>query len=97
MKNILKSNRYYTLKHPKYIILKGVGFFTMQSFIVYPVTHCWWYDVQHFIPFQFDHQSYFFRDLVLIEDQLILIFYEKMGLKDEEPKWKKVPHIGGML
>jgi hypothetical protein len=39
MKNILKSNRYYTLKHPKYITLKGVGFFTMQSFIVYPITH----------------------------------------------------------
>jgi len=77
MKNTLKSNRYYTPKHPKYITLKGVGFFTMQSFIVYPITHCWWYDVHHFIPFQFDHQSYFFRDLVLIEDQLILIFYEK--------------------
>jgi hypothetical protein len=26
-------------KHPKYITLKGVGFFTMQSFIVYPITH----------------------------------------------------------
>jgi hypothetical protein len=53
--------------------------------------------VQNFIFFQFDPQTFFFRDLVLIEDQLILISYEKMRLKDEEPKWKKVPHIGGML
>jgi len=29
---------------------------------------------------------FFFADLILIEDQLILIYYEKIGLKEEEPK-----------
>jgi hypothetical protein len=37
-----------------------------------------------FFVFQFDFKI-FFSDLVLIEDQLILTFYEKVRLKEEGP------------
>jgi hypothetical protein len=30
--------------------------------------------------------NYFFDDLIIIEDQFILISYEKMGLKEKESK-----------
>jgi hypothetical protein len=42
-----------------------------------------WMAVQNFLFFQFGPQIYFFGDLILIEDQLILIFYERVGLKDK--------------
>jgi hypothetical protein len=42
--------------------------------------------VQNFIFFQFSPQTFFPDDLVLIKDQLILISYEKVGLKEEGPK-----------
>jgi hypothetical protein len=62
------------------------GFFTMQGSTIHPHIHyCGWV-VQNFIFFQFDPQIFISSDLVLIEDQLILIFYEKMGLNKERPK-----------
>jgi len=36
--------------------------------------------------FQFGPQIFISYDLVLIEDQLILISYEKMGLNKKRPK-----------
>jgi hypothetical protein len=33
--------------------------------------------------FKFDLQTFFSEDLALIENQLILIFYESMGWKEE--------------
>jgi hypothetical protein len=38
----------------------------------------------------------FFSDLVLIENQLILISYEKVRLKEEGPKWKRAPNMDDM-
>jgi hypothetical protein len=50
--------------------------------------YCEW-AVQNFTFFQFSPQTFFPDDLVLIKDQLILISYEKIGLKEEGPKWKR--------
>jgi hypothetical protein len=45
--------------------------------------YCEW---QNFTFFQFSPQTFFPDDLVLIKDQLILISYEKVRLKEEGPK-----------
>jgi len=57
----------------------------VQGSTGHPITfYCGW-AIQFFLFFEFDLQL-FFEDLVLIKNQLILIFYENMRLKDEGTK-----------
>jgi len=62
-----------------------VGFVTVQVSTVHPLIHYCGWTMQIFIFFQFGSQ-FFFGDLVLIKDQLILISYENVRLKEEGPE-----------
>jgi len=61
-------------------------FFNVQGFIVYSLM-CWCeWTAQNFVFFQYGFQFFFFDDLIIIEDQFILISYEKIGLKEKGSK-----------
>jgi hypothetical protein len=45
--------------------------------------------------FQFDSQVFFYN-LIIIKNQLILISYENVELKEEGSKWKKTSNLSGM-
>jgi hypothetical protein len=58
----------------------------MQKFSLHLLTYYYYYEwvIQFFLFFNLIF-NFFFSDLVLIEDQLILTSYEKMRLKEEGP------------
>jgi len=68
------------------ITLKEVGFLLCKTPLFIFLYYCEWV-MQNFLFFSFDLQTFFSSgDLVLIEDQLILISYERVRLKEEGPK-----------
>jgi hypothetical protein len=64
---------------------KRRGFFPVQGSTVHHFTHyCGWARARFFF-FNLVH-NFFSGELVLIENQLILISYERVELKEEKPK-----------
>ena len=60
-------------------------FFNVQGFIVYSLM-CWCEWTRKILCFFNMVFNFFFDDLIIIENQFILISYEKIGLKEKESK-----------
>lgn len=67
---------------------KPLGIFTMHFFYRLFSHILLWKDCAKICIFSIWSSNFFLSDLVLFKEQLILIFYERMRLKEGKSKWK---------